>query len=52
MNRGPAFGHALGPVPVVDTVRFIFIAMLSSKVFTPSLSEPLSVLVLTGQPHF
>jgi hypothetical protein len=40
MNRGPAFGHALGPVPVVDTVRFICIAMLSSKVFTPSLSEP------------
>ena len=40
MNRGPAFGHALGPVPVVDTVRFICIAMLSSKVFTLWLSEP------------
>lgn len=40
MRRVSACGPALGPVPGVDTVRFICIAMLSSKVLTPWLSKP------------
>ena len=50
MNRGPAFGHALGPAPVVDTVRFKCIAMLSSKVFTPWLPEPGACPITIAEP--
>ena len=40
MRRVSACGPAWDPVPGVVTVRFICIAMLSSKVFTPWLPEP------------
>ena len=50
MRRVSACGPAWDPVPEVVTVRFICIAMLSSKVFTPWLPELGACPSTTAEP--